>query len=132
MKRIFLTLFMLILLSGVLNACQSGSANTITITEQDEGKTIELNTGDTLEVMLNGNITTGYNWVPGPQDPVLLEQIGDIEVTPESNLIGAPGIIVLKFRAIRAGQINFHLDYKQPWDEIAIPEQTFDVTVVIN
>ena len=132
MKITFSTLVVLVVLTVTLGACQSAAGETIIINEQHTGQTIELNTGDFLEVMLNGNITTGFNWVPVPQNPELLEQVGDVQVTPASDLIGAPGVIVLKFKAIRAGETNLHLDYKQPWDAATAPEQTFDVTVVVN
>lgn len=121
-----------LLLAGILVACQPASPQTITITEQDAGKTIQLKTGDTLLVSLDGNVTTGFNWVPAPQDPVLLEQVGEAEVTPESDLIGAPGKIVLTFKAIAQGETLLHLDYKQPWDETTPPEQTYEVTVVVK
>jgi len=132
MKINFSILFVLLLITGLLSACQTSSTNTISISEQDAGKTIDLKTGDLLEISLNGNITTGFNWVPADQDPVLLEQVGEVEVTPASDQLGAPGVIVLTFKAISQGQTNLRLEYKQPWDENTTPEETFEITVVIN
>jgi inhibitor of cysteine peptidase len=131
MKKTISLLMLLILLTIALVACQPAS-KTITITEENAGQTIEMKNGDTLVVSLGGNITTGFNWIPAPQDPVLLEQVGEAEVTPESDLIGAPGKIVLTFKAIEKGQTNLQLDYKQQWDEITPPEQTYEVTVVVK
>jgi inhibitor of cysteine peptidase len=132
MKTILSTLMTLVVMAGMLSACTSASADSVTITEQDAGKTIELQTGDMLVVSLDGNITTGFSWIPAQQDPVLLEQVGDIEVTPVSDALGAPGKMVLTFKAAEKGQTNLHLDYKRSWEEGTLPEKTFDVTVVVK
>ena len=54
MKISFSTLIYSILLLGLLAACAVVSSDTISIDEQDAGKTIELKTGDTLEISLIG------------------------------------------------------------------------------
>jgi inhibitor of cysteine peptidase len=126
------TPMILILIVGIFAACNTNTTNTVNISEQDAGKTIELKMGDSLVVSLEGNITTGYSWIPAPQDPILLEQVGDIEVTPANDAIGASGLIVLKFKANEKGQTVLHLDYKRSWEEDVAPEKTFDVTVVVK
>lgn len=132
MKISVFILILLVVMAGALAACRPAGAGSITIGEQDAGKTVELKTGDTLVVALDGNITTGFNWIPAPQDPVLLEQAGEVEVTPDSDLIGAPGKIVLQFIATTQGQTLLHLDYKRAWEVDTPPEKTFEVTVVVK
>jgi len=132
MKTRIATSMIVILIAGIFGACNTNSTNTVNIGEQDVGKVIELKTGDTLVISLEGNITTGYNWIPAPQEPSLLEQVGGIEVTPVSDAVGAPGMIVLKFKAIETGQTFLHLEYKRSWEEGVQPEKTFDVTVVVK
>jgi inhibitor of cysteine peptidase len=83
-------------------------------------------------VTLAGNPTTGYNWIPAPQEPSLLEQVGEPKVTPASDLLGAPGMIVLQFKAAAAGETTLHLDYKRTWDLDTPPERTFEVSVVVK
>ncbi len=139
---------MILGLAGSLAACQSASepaktsqpeaAKNTTLTEPvkigqpDAGRTITLKTGDALLIELDGNITTGFNWIPAPQDPALLSQVGDAVVTPESSLPGAPGRIVLQFKAVAQGQTLLHLDYKRSWETGVAPEKTFEVTVVVK
>ncbi len=113
-------------------AIQPAAVDPIKIGAQDAGKTITMKTGDTLIVTLDGNITTGYNWIPAAQNPVLLNQLGDATVTPDSDLIGAPGKIVLQFKAVAQGQTVLHLDYKRSWETGVAPEKTFEVTVVVK
>ena len=91
-----------------------------------------MKTGDTLVVSLEGNITTGYNWVPAPQNPALLEQVGDTEVTPANDKLGAPGKIILKFKAAAQGKTTLHLDYKRAWEQNTAPEGTYEVNVVVK
>jgi len=131
MKTSFFVLMILTLLAGSLAACQS-TAEPVKISEQDAGGTITLKTGDTLLVELDGNITTGFNWIPAQQDPVLLNQMGETEVTPESGQLGAPGKIVLQFKAVAQGQTLLHIDYKRSWETGVEPEKTFEVTVVVR
>lgn len=123
---------MLLLLAGILTACKPAAAGMIQIGEQDAGKTVTLKTGDMLVVSLDGNLTTGFNWVPAPQNPTLLKQVGEPEVTPDSSELGAPGKIVLKFEAAAKGRTALQLDYKRPWEENTAPEKVFEVTVVVK
>ncbi len=157
MKTAFLTSMILALLAGSFTACQSTAQLMVTppspvpvaakrptvtptplpptpaiVSERDAGTTITLKTGDTLLIELDGNVTTGFNWIPAPQDPVLLNQVGETEVTPESDRIGASGKIVLRFKAVGQGQTLLHLDYKRWWETDIAPEKTFEVTVVVK
>jgi predicted secreted protein len=132
-----------LLLLALLAACQPAPAQQLSLTEQDAGKTIEMKTGDTLVVALEGNLTTGYSWIPTLPEPALLEQVGEVEVTPasdhpsqnelgtQSTRLGAPGMIVLRFKAVAAGQTSLHLDYRRLWESNP-PEKTFEVRVVVK
>lgn len=44
----------------IIGGCGSTGGNTRQIHEQDSGQTLELRTGDQLEIILDGNPTTGY------------------------------------------------------------------------
>lgn len=131
MKRILLTFVILALLAASLVACQA-TAQPTTIGAQDAGRTIALRTGETLRIELEGNPTTGYNWIPTPQEPRLLDQIGESNVTPESNRIGAPGTIVLQFSAVAPGKTILRLEYKRAWETDVAPLKTFEVTVTVS
>jgi inhibitor of cysteine peptidase len=131
MKTALFTLLILVLCASSLAACQAG-AQPVKIGEADAGQTITLNTGDMLQVELAGNLTTGYNWIPAAQAPPLLEQVGEAAVTPEGDQLGAPGMIMLRFKAIAQGQTVLRLEYKRAWETGVAPEKTFEVTVVVK
>lgn len=133
MKTLFCILVVSSLVTAALVGCQPAApGETVTIGEQQAGDTIELHTGDTLRVALPGNLTTGFNWIPAPQDPALLEQVGEPQMTPASSALGASGTIVLTFEATAPGQTLLHLDYRRAWEEDVAPEATFEVTVMVE
>ncbi len=115
-----------------LTACAQASADPKTITASDAGKTIELQKGSTLLVALEGNATTGFNWAVADPAPAILQQVGDVQVTPTSDAIGAPGTMVLKFSAVQTGQATLKLAYARSWEKGVAPEKTFEVMVVVK
>ena len=132
MKRSLCIMLVFVIWITILTACQSAANETISIDAKNAGEVIEMKTSDMLVVALDGNITTGFNWIPAAQDPVLLEQVGDAEVTPEGEGLGAPGKIVLQFKAVAEGQTKLKLEYKRAWETDVQPENTFEVTVVVK
>lgn len=132
MKTTLFSVLCLALLAASLAGCTSNAGETITITAEQAGQTVELQVGDTLVVLLPGNPTTGFNWFPAPQDPPLLEQAGEPQATPASLALGAPATIALQFRAVGVGQTTLRLDYQRGWEEDVAPESSFEVAVVVR
>ncbi len=88
------------------------------LTEQKINREIEAKAGDTIEVNLGSNPTTGYHWqTPGISDGTVLEQIGDSEyIIPEEPIPGAGGYEVWSFKALKSGESIITMEYSQPWD----------------
>ena len=114
------------------SACSPAQSDMLVLTEANVGQTVEVHQGQTFQISLEGNQTTGYNWVLAPQDPVLLEQQGDPEYKAANNLVGSSGTITFTMQAVSPGTTTLHFDYKRPWEETTSPEKTFEVTVNIN
>jgi predicted secreted protein len=114
-----------------LLAAAGCSGNSVKVDESMNGQTINVKTGDTIEVKLAGNPTTGYTWVAADLDPAVLTQSGEAEFKAESNLIGAGGMITSKFKAEGPGTVMLTLNYMRPWESVQ-PLQTFAVTVVVE
>jgi inhibitor of cysteine peptidase len=115
-----------------LRAPKPPATASFTVTEKDVGATIEMNSADELVVALQGNPGTGYAWEVLPADVAVLEQVGEWEFEPQSNLAGAPGTMTLRFRAVEAGQQVLQLVYRRPWETDVPPLDTFEVTVIVN
>jgi inhibitor of cysteine peptidase len=106
-----------------------------TLTETDNGKTVNLKPGDMLVIRLAGNPTTGYSWEAQDLDIQVLEQAGEAEFESENttpDLVGVGGTMILTFKAISTGTTTLTLVYHRPWEADVAPIQTFSVTVTVN
>ncbi len=113
----------------VFGACNSGSG--VVIDEGADGTTVTLAVGDTLEVGLPGNPSTGYIWEPDGLDESVLRWTGAKRFEPESTLVGAPGTIPLTFEAMAPGTVTLDLVYHRQF-ETGEPADTFSVTVIVE
>jgi predicted secreted protein len=140
------TLVPLRFLSEALGAGVSWDGNTRTVTVTSDGKEstavkideshaggrVTLTDGDILEVVLEGNLTTGYGWETASVDPLVLEPVGEPVFQADSVLIGAGGKMIIKFRAAGPGQTDLKLHYRRPWEKDIAPLKTFETTVVVT
>ena len=127
-----LTLLLLLPVFLFTTACSPAQPEMLVLTEENVGQTVDVQQDQVFQVSLEGNLTTGYNWVMAPQDPVLLEQQGDPGFEAASNLVGSPGTVTFTFKAVAPGQTTLHFDYKRPWEETTKPEKMYEVTVIVN
>ena len=100
--------------------------------EKDLGRTVEMSVGDTLEVVLRGNPTTGYIWEVASPGNGILKQLGETEFKPEREARGSPGKIIMRFKAAVAGETSLKLIYHRPFERNKTPIKTFEVTVAIK
>ena len=100
------------------SAMQPPTPNEVRLTEKggDCGSTVELNTGDTLVLTLEGNPTTGYVWEIESNDPAVLESAGEPEFNPDSEAIGSGGTYTFRFTAVAEGKVTFKLVYQRPFE----------------
>ena len=105
----------------------------IVLHERDNGTTVALNVGDTIEAVLKGNPTTGFRWTAAltPEDADFLQQVGEPAYVPDSDLIGAGGTYTFTFKAVAVGESLLKLVYERPWESVP-PLDTFAVTVNVE
>ena len=103
-------------------------------TAADDGSEIELKKGQLLVITLEANPTTGYTWeVAEPLDERAIRQVGEIEFVPESDLIGAGGVQIIRSEGVGADQTTIKLVYHRPWEtEVELTLGTFSVQVVVR
>jgi inhibitor of cysteine peptidase len=104
----------------------------ILLTEQDSGSAVELRSGDTLELVLDGNLTTGFTWKMDPVDTGILLQIGEPEFKPDTNLTGSGGKFTWRFKAVNSGQTLLRLVYYRPFEQGVPPERIFEATIMVR
>lgn len=91
----------------------------LVVDAQDGGRQIHLAAGQVLAVRLEANPSTGYLWEVVEVDGQVLQQLGQATFEPESALLGAPGIVTLRFRPVTAGETRLSLAYRRPWEKAA-------------
>lgn len=129
-------IFIMIVCGLVFGAsCTNNQPSVVKINESDANSTIELHVGDKLEVSLEGNPTTGYNWSVEPQAESILKQVGEIEfIQSQKNqsLVGAGGTILIHFEAVKSGKTSLKLIYHRPWEKDIPPIKTYKVNIVVR
>lgn len=116
-------------------ALSSGcGTNGTSLTEADNGKQITLQTGDTLTITLESNLTTGYSWQVMEVDEAVLVQEGEPEYkqSPGSEgLVGAGGTETFRFKAVGSGETSLGLGYMRPWESVQ-PVQNFEIQIKVE
>lgn len=102
------------------------------LTAKDAGSTVTLRVGDSLEIALEGNPTTGYTWEMAPGAGALLEQRGEWEFKPDSSALGSGGMVTLRFKSIQQGEARLKLIYHRTFEPNAPPLRTFEIKLVVG
>jgi len=97
-------------------------------------ETVELSVGDTLEVQLAGNGSTGYSWVEDMtymDDAVLVADGEPVFAADSEDLVGSPGKYTLKWSAKGAGDVIVIVKYVPPGDD-GVPESIWVAWVSVQ
>ena len=125
-------LFACILTCAALAACALPGSGVTKLTAAEAGTAIHVKQGETVEITLEGNPTTGYTWevVAGTGD--VLAQQGETDFKANSNALGSSGMMTLRFKALQLGTVELKLIYHRTFEPNVPPLRTFDVTVVVD
>jgi inhibitor of cysteine peptidase len=128
-----LPLFSLMLVAQPLqspDAQQKNASSVVVITDQDDGKDIELPAGDTLVLRLTSNPSTGYSWaIKGDPSPLKLVKSSTKKTGQNGHAVGAPVTQEFRLTAVSAGMASLTLEYRRPWEHNVAPAKTFQVRV---
>ena len=125
---LFLTVFWPLIL---LTACAAGTPVHTRVHQIDSGRTLVMEPGDTLEIVLDGNPTTGYSWSLEPWDTGVIEETGQPVYRSGSDAIGAGGQYTFYFRASSPGQTILRFMYHRPFEKDTPPIKRFDVHITV-
>ncbi len=131
-------ILLLALAANLASGCASANAagGPLKLAQSDSGKAFTIKVGDTIQVILPGNMTTGFAWVAALDDKAsaLLVQDGEpvyAEQSTDAQVVGAGGTFTFTFKAEAAGQATLKLVYERSWENVA-PEQTFEAQITIE
>jgi inhibitor of cysteine peptidase len=129
--RVRLSIAAVVVSAAVIAGCaQPGSREAKKLIEKDSGKLIEMRIGNSILVELPGNPTTGYTWEVSSIDPLILHKSGDSKFSTNSNVIGSPGKMTLRFKVVGEGKTALVLAYRRSWEKNIAPIKTFSVNVI--
>jgi inhibitor of cysteine peptidase len=107
----------------------------VLVTIADQGKTIELKPGQTMQVVLDANRTTGFSWTVEKVDAALLTLVGQpvyAIAEPKPGMVGVGGTETWHLLAVAPGEQRIQFFYRRPFEPDVPPARTFALIVRIK
>ncbi len=102
------------------------------ITAAAAGSQIMLKVGESCDLVLAGNPTTGYQWEIAELDDSIVKPVGEMAFKPASTALGAGGQSTWHFQAVTTGQTPLKMIYRRSFEKGIPPAQTFEVQLVVK
>lgn len=103
----------------------------VRVNENESWETVHLEVGETLDVLLESNPTTGYQWDVDQLDSKILTQ-GASNFIGTSSGLGSGGNAVLHFTVAAKGQTALKLVYRRLFEKGVPPLKSFTLNIVVN
>lgn len=118
---------------ALLSACAQQSTQPVALDAESECP-IRLRVGQTLNLSLPSNPSTGYRWrVENPAANVLRSLGPEVYSAPEEeDVVGSAGVATWRYQANGVGEAQLVLVYQQPWAAEVAPVQRFDCKVIVR
>jgi inhibitor of cysteine peptidase len=122
------------LASASASPSTSHAAAVTKVDKSDNGKTVTLAQGDILELSLDENPSTGYEWQAKkkPDEAVLAKRSDAYKAPKQTNppMVGAGGVHTWRYEAVGAGKTALSFDYNPPGG--GKPAETFSLSVIVR
>jgi len=108
------------------------------LTAADHDKTVHLLIGETVDLHLESNPTTGYSWnsLQLPDGKIVKQTHhayrGPAETNQTHMLVGAGGIEHWKFLAVAEGKTALDLVYRRGWEDPQETDQKLSIRFVVT
>jgi predicted secreted protein len=111
-------------------------AKMLRIDENHDGRTVQLATGDALELSLAENRTTGYRWhfveTAAEAAPSSCHLVKDFYEPGSAGVVGQGGVHCWRFQAAEPGVCRIGLEYRRSWEKGTAPGRTFRIRVEVR
>ena len=118
----------------LLTACDE-TPNTIDLDSANNGVSLETTVGQTIDITLDSNATTGYKWnlvtTPDAQVLKLLSSQYVVPTPSHTPVVGEGSKEVWKFQTVGRGTTSLKLAYFRPFDPSQVAKE-FSATVVVQ
>lgn len=118
--------------AALLAGCAAAPSGTVKLKAGDSGTTKALAVGQKVEIVLDANPTTGYQWAVDGDLPAPLEQVGSVQYKAESGALGAGGVDTWTFAGTSAGRATLKLKYWRSFEPTTPPAKTFEITLDVK
>jgi predicted secreted protein len=106
------------------------TATPVKLTASDDGKTVKVTEGQSVEITLTQNASTGYSW--SVSDDGGLGTAKEKTTPGDVSRPGSSGTATFTWKTTnKTGSFDLELIYQRPWAETSPPAQTFHVTLDI-
>jgi inhibitor of cysteine peptidase len=106
-------------------------AREVTVSNADDGRTVEIDQGDTIVVDLEENISTGYSWMLEDLPESVMQVVDDSRIAASGARLGAPGRRRITIAASGPGEATIKASLRRPWER-GRPAQTYTIRVVVR
>jgi len=129
-RKSFFSLAVLMIALVALDGCVQAP---IVLTEADDGTVQTISMGDTLIIALEGNASTGFQWIRAEPasvngDPLDAVSEGDY-AEDDPDVCGGPGTFSFTYEAVTNGVVTLTYTYRRPWEEEFIETVSFVIWV---
>lgn len=131
-RAISLPWLSLCVLLAIALAPRMAFAATRVITGADKGGEVRLNAGDTLEVRLKANPSTGFMWYIEKESTPLLKLTSQSQTEATEPGVGRSVFQIFRFEARRAGDGVLRLHYVRSWEKPTPDDEQFQIHVFIR
>ena len=101
------------------------------VDETFNGRTIDVTVGQTIEVRLSENPTTGFSWQLTSDGGPACVMTGDQSIAP-AGPPGKGGDHTWNFKTVRPGECDIELGYRRRWESSATASRTFKIHVKVG
>ncbi len=116
---------------GVFTVFLTSCAGTTSLSGSDDGKTMTVHVGDEIDIALDSNPTTGFDWTIDKSNDSLLT-LKQMEYQASSNAIGSGGTDTFKFMAKSAGTVKHQFKYWRSFEGDRSIIHRYAVTIQIQ
>ncbi len=122
-------------LAGCGSDADPGTPVTLKLGADANGSSRRLAQGQTLEISLAGNPTTGYSWIEKEGGAPVLRSSGEPVYASESTdgtLVGGGGTYTFSFVGAEPGTTRLELAYGRAWETGVAPLESFTLEVTVE
>ncbi len=118
--------------SGLESVTNKGGQKTLTITQEDNGKSMTVKLGDKIRIELKELGSAGYGWYFENLDKEHLELVLKETKVISEGKVGASVMAVWLFETKKEGSSEIKMDYYRNWEGIEKAAERFRVKVTVE